>query len=94
MPTKRTRRSRGRQAVVTPQILEMYRRLYDLEHSNLPDDAPERMPWGEIDMLHCAITAHFDLHPAMPYEEFEALGDRLAAAVGLKRRSDDGYKLV
>jgi hypothetical protein len=94
VPTKRTRQSRGRQGAVTPAILEMYRCLYELEHSNLPDDAAERMAHGEIDMLHFAITNHFGLVPHMPYEDFEALGDRLAAAVGLKRRSDNAYKLV
>jgi hypothetical protein len=30
MPTKRTRQSRGRVGLITPQILEMYRRLYEL----------------------------------------------------------------
>jgi hypothetical protein len=82
MPTRRIRRTRGRQSVITPQILEMYRRLHDL-----PDNAPEH------DRLAFGIRQHFGLKPWTPYEEFEALGDRLAAACGLKRRSDNPYAL-
>jgi hypothetical protein len=66
----------------------MYRRLYELEHSDLPDDE------SEIDMLSFGICRHFGLKPWTPYEEYEALGDRLAAACGLKRSSDNAYKLV
>jgi hypothetical protein len=45
-------------------------------------------------MLHFAITDHFGMQPWKPYEDFEALGDRLAASTGLKKRSDNAYKLV
>jgi hypothetical protein len=72
----------------------MYRRLHELENSDLPDDAKERCAFGEIDMLSFEICKHFGFEPWMPYEDFEALGDRLAAAAGLKKRSGNAYKLV
>jgi hypothetical protein len=94
MPTKRTRQSRGHRGVITHHILERYRRLYELEHSGLPDSAPEQMAHGEIDQLSFGIVSHFGLKPWSPYGDFEALGDRLAAAAGLPRRGDNAYKLV
>jgi hypothetical protein len=93
MPTKRRRQSRGRQGAITPEIVGMYRRLYEIEHF-LPEDAPEKGALGEADLLKFNIAKHFDLMPWMPYEDFEALGDRLAAAAGVTRRSDNAYGLV
>jgi hypothetical protein len=75
-------------------MVAMYRRLYELEHSGLPDSAPERMALGEIDQLSSWILRHFGLKPWSPYGDFGALGDRLAAAAGVTRRSDNAYSLV
>jgi hypothetical protein len=74
-------------------MVAMYRRLYEIEHF-LPEDAPEHGPHGEADMLKHNICKHFGLKPWTPYGDFEALGDRLAAAAGLIRRSDNAYSLV
>jgi hypothetical protein len=93
VPTKRTRQSRGRQGAINSQMIAMYRRLYEIEHF-LPKDAQEKGPLGEADMLKYNIAKHFDLMPWMPYEDFIELGDRLAAAAGLTRRSDNAYSLV
>lgn len=93
MPTNRKTLRRGRRGQMTPQIVEKYRRLWEIERQNLPFSDPIMQAWGERDRLQIEITTHFGLEPWMDAEWFE-VGDALAEAAGLERHDRDYFGLT